>query len=408
MRKAIHFIASFVLLLTASASAADPMFSDPNRTFAVPTLVKSQKGDVALSWTEKDAAGVVYFYASLSSDGGKTFSPKSLIHSSPGLGASRLFRPRVMFRPDGTLVAVFSNRVETAASAANEHAGHGSGGTVASERPRDTQIVISTSKNGGKTWSAPRPVHTDRTPMVRGFFDATVLANGEVAVAYLRDIEGKPHSRDLRMVISRGDSFGPEKVLEPFVCDCCNVSLLVDAAGTLHVYYRENKDNIRDIDHLASTDNGATFSKPQPLYADGWQLNGCPHSGPTSSRFGQSALVAWYSGTQSNNPGLRVVTGEGKRLFVLEDPSVKSGWLLEASQASVLLWEQPGGTVEAPGTAIAYRTITPGGISETRWINRSEQAANPTGLALGDQVLVAYEVKQSGKSNAVKVTTLRL
>lgn len=408
------------LLLSATTPTTAPVFDDETRTYAVPTLVRGPKNGVALTWTEKDAAGVVSLYVARSADAGRTFQDKQLIFAGPGISGSRLFRPKLLFRPNGEMVMVFANRVESAApqpaAPAGDHAGHANHDATAKEtpkkdsRPRDTQIVFATSKDGGQTWTAPQPVHPDRTPMVRGFFDATVLANGNVAVTYLRDIEGQPHSRDLRLVVQNGSGFGPEKVLDPFTCDCCNISLLVDAAGALHVYFRENKDNIRDIDHLVSTDNGATFAAPKNLYADNWKLNGCPHSGPTSVQLGKSALIAWHSGTEVNQPGIRVVTQEGKRLFVLDQPTAKNAWLLPGNTTSaVLLWEQTGNGAEAPASTIAYRTIGQNGTSsDTRWVAPADLATNATGVVVGNQLVVAYELKRAGKPNAVKVTTVAL
>jgi hypothetical protein len=383
-----------VSLTTPAPEPPSFVLADEATAYAAPTLTAGPKNEAVLSWTEKDAQGMMRFYVARSTDGGAHFSEKRLVHAGTGIGASRLMRPRVLVKKDGTLVAVFANRPGT---------------TPAEGRPRDSQIVYATSRDGGQTWAEPRPVHPDQTPMVRGFFDATVLANGEIAVAYLRDIAGKAHARDLRLVVSQDEAFGAEQVLEPFVCDCCNISLLVDAAGALHVYYRENRDNTRDIDHLVSTDHGKTFAAPRPLYADNWKINGCPHSGPTSSRFGSSAVVAWYSGTQTNNPGLRVVTQEGQRLFVLDDPTAKNAWLLPGTGSSaVLLWEQVTSGGAVPVTTIGWRSMKPGSVSETQWVPGSENATNATGLRFGDRVLVAYEVKRPSKLNALRVSTVRL
>jgi hypothetical protein len=409
-------------LVNTAGTTVRPPFEDDTRTFAVPTLARNSRGEVVLSWTEKDAQDVVHFYFAMSKDKGQSFSEKREIFAAPGLANSRLMRPKVLFKKDGTLVAVFGLRDDAAPApqpAANEHAGHGAGHEAAKPaspapapgggRPRSQQIVFSTSTDGGRTWSAPKAVHAPKPGVMRGFFDATVLANDEVAVAFLNDIEGQAHARDLRLVTSKGGVFGPEKILEPLVCDCCPMSLLVDDRGALHVFYRENKDNLRDFDHLVSTDHGASFAVPTRLYEDNWKINGCPHSGPTSVRFGNSALVAWYSGTTTNQPGVRVVTGEGKRLFVVDEPSAKNSWLAGSPKAAVLVWEQTGGKGETPATALALRSIAPNGsVSETRWVESSENATNPTALVVDDQVLVAYEVKRPDKKNGMKVSAVKL
>lgn len=425
MKKLTLFATLLLVGLVNTAGTVRPPFADDTRTFAVPTLARNPKGEVVLSWTEKDAQDVVHFYFATSKDKGNSFSEKKEIFAAPGLANSRLMRPKVLFKKDGSMVAVFGLRDDSAApapqAAASEHAGHGAGheGHAAKPaapapapgggRPRSQQIVFSTSRDGGQTWSAPKPVHAPKPGVMRGFFDATVLANDEVAVAFLNDVEGQAHARDLRLVTSRGGVFGPEKILEPFVCDCCPMSLLVDGRGALHVYYRENKENLRDLDHLVSTDHGASFSAPTRLYADNWQINGCPHSGPTSVRYGTGALVAWFSGTTTNQPGIRVVTGEGKRLFVVDEPTAKNSWLAGSPNAAVLVWEQTGEKGETPATALALRSFAPNGqSSETRWVESSENATNPTALVVDDQVIVAYEVKRPDKKNGMRVSTVKL
>lgn len=278
------------LLSAGAGTYANGNFGDTTRAYTIPLLVKTPKGDVALSWTEKDNEGIVYLYWAESKDKGKTFGDKKLIFSSPGIGNGRLMRPKLLFKKDGSLVAVFSLRGSEAATPqltnaakatpqepahAHEHgtmqhadgqakSGPQKNAPQGGGRPRDSKIVYCLSKDQGDSWTKPVPVHTDNTPnIVRGFFDAIVLANGEVGVAYLNDIEGKAHQRDLRFVSSKGDRFGAERILDPFVCDCCNISLLVDNSGTLQMYYRENQDNIRDIAKMSSKDNGLTFSKPK-------------------------------------------------------------------------------------------------------------------------------------------------
>lgn len=421
MFKNLRLLTSLLLVgLVNTAGTVRPPFEDDTRAFAVPTLARNPQGEVVLSWTEKDAQDVVHFYVATSKDKGQTFSEKREIFAAPGLANSRLMRPKVLFKKDGSMVAVFGLRDDAAPApqpaAAPEHAGHGAGheGHAAKPaapagRPRSQQIVVSTSTDGGQTWSAPKAVHAAKPGVMRGFFDATVLANDEVAVAYLNDVEGQAHTRDLRLVTSKGGAFGPEKILEPLVCDCCPMSLLVDDRGALHVFYRENKDNLRDLDHLVSTDHGATFSAPTRLYEDNWKVNGCPHSGPTAVRYGNGALVAWYSGTTTNQPGVRVVTGEGKRLFVVDEPTAKNSWLAGSPKAAVLVWEQTSGKGETPATVLALRSIAPTGtVSETRWVEASENATNPTALVVDDRVLVAWEVKRPDKKNGMKVSTVKL
>ncbi len=380
----------------ATASLFEP---DTTKNYTMPLLAPASKGEIMLSWTEKDAEGVTSFCLAFSKDNGHTFSDKKVIFTGPGVGNSRLMRARVLVKPDGSLVAVFANR--TSAPAGDAGGGKSRGG-------RSSDIVYCLSNDNGDTWTSPQAVDSDPTRgIVRGFFDALVLPDGEIAVAYLKDVANstKREERDLRLVVTKNGVFQPEKVIDPVVCDCCNIDLLTDAAGALHVYYRDNNDDIRDMAQMISTDNGATFSRPQILYNDDWKISGCPHSGAVSGLHGKGELIAWYSGAETE-AGIRLVTGTGKKLLVLTEPSAKNHWLTAGSpELSALLWEE--NAAGSDQTHLVFRKIKGDAVSETSSVEGTENAANPTGLILGEQLLIAHEVKQ-GKRNSLKIMTTPL
>jgi len=194
---------------------------DSSKIYSMPLLSKTPNSEILLTWTEKDAKGMVSLCMALSKDLGKTFAEKKTIYTGTGIGNSRLMRAKVLAKKDGTFVAVFSNR-GTAPAASNPPKRGG----------RSLDIVFCSSKDGGATWTSPESVDSDKTTgIVRGFFDAALMANDEVAVAYLKDVANstKHEERDLRMVITKNGVFQPERVIDPVVCDCCNISLLLDA-----------------------------------------------------------------------------------------------------------------------------------------------------------------------------------
>lgn len=372
----------------------NPFENDTTKAYTMPLLAKTAKGEIMLSWTEKDFQGVTAFCVAFSKDNGKTFGEKKTIYSGMGIGNSRMMRARVLAKKDGTLVAVFINNSTPQAG------GGGRGG-------RSSNIVYCTSKDGGSTWTSPAPVDSDpKQGIVRGFFDAIVMSNDEIAVVYLKDVANstKHEERDLRLVVTKNGEMQPERLIDPVVCDCCPINMLIDADGALNVIYRDNNDNIRDMARMVSTDNGATFSKPEIIHNDGWKINGCPHSGAVSTTYGKSALVAWFSGAETES-GVRLATREGKKLFVLEDASAKNPYLVESPKSAVMLWEQ---NAEGGASKIAYRKITNNKVSETVWVEGSANTTNSVALNLDNQVLVAYEVKAANKKNQLKVSSLSL
>ncbi len=379
-------------VLSSVPSASSVFETDSTKAYAMPLLTQTPKGEILLSWTEKDEQGQVSFCLAFSKDKGKTFGDKKVIFSSKGIGNSRLMRAKVLAKKDGSLVAVFTNRPEAPAGAP-------AGGR------RTSDLVYCVSKDAGTTWTSPQNVDSDPAKAMRGFFDAIVLPNDEIAVVYLKDVANstKHEERDLRLVLSKNGVFQPEKLIDPVVCDCCNINLLVDANGALHVYYRDNNDDIRDIAKITSTDNGATFSKPQIVHNDGWKINGCPHSGAISSTYGKGALIAWFSGAETET-GIRLVTQEGKKLFVLDDASVKNPWIMAGSKQAVMLWEQSQADSKSQ---LVFRKINGDKVSETVAVDGTVNALNSTGLMLDNQLLLAHEVKRD-KKNSLKVTTVAL
>lgn len=385
-----HSLSEESLLPTKDAT------NDPTKIYSMPLLSKTAKGEVMLSWTEKDAQGMTSFCVAFSKDNGKTFSEKKTIYSGTGIGNSRMMRAKVLSKKDGSFVAVFANRGETTASSS----GRGGG--------RSSNLVYCVSKDGAATWTAPQPVDSDpKQGIVRGFFDAVVMSNDEVAVAYLKDVANstKHEERDLRLVVSKNGVMQPEKLIDAVVCDCCPINLFVDGTGALNVVYRDNNDDIRDMAKMVSTDNAANFSKSQILHNDGWKIMGCPHSGAVSSTNEKGALISWFSGAESEK-GIRLATQDGKKLLVINDPSAKNQALIGGSQTSVLVWEQ--NKAEDGVSQIVFRKIADNKVSETTPVEGSFNGTNATGLILGNQLLVSYEVKQANGKNTLKTATITL
>lgn len=372
-----------------------PFENDPNKAYSMPLLAKTSSGDVMLSWTEKDDQGLVSFCVAFSKNQGKTFSDKKVIFSGNGIGNSRMMRAKVLSKKNGTFVSIFTNRGESAPNAS------GRGG-------RSSNIVFCESKDGGNTWTKPANVDSDpKQGIVRGFFDAIVMSNDEIAVAYLKDVANstKHEERDLRLVISKDGVFQPERLIDPVVCDCCPINFLIDAEGRLNVFYRDNNDNIRDIARIVSGDNGQTFSKPEIVFNDKWEINGCPHSGAVSTINGKGGLVSWFSGTV-NEMGIRVATTEGKKLFVLDDASAKNQYLVKTPTASVLFWEQ--NKDQNNPSQVAFRKIEDNKASEMTWVEGSANSTNVVGLNIGNTIIIANEIIQSNKKNKIKISTLSI
>jgi hypothetical protein len=176
------------------------------------------------------------------------------------------------------------------------------------------EIRLQRSTDGGRSWSAAVPLQDDGGRAgSRSFFDVTTGSRGEAVFAWLDDRAGQPG-----LVVARtadGRAVGSNRVVDPQTCQCCRTALLAGGDGRLWIAYRElDARSVRDIALVSSADGGATFGEPALVSADGWELEGCPHSGPRLALDESQRLwVAWFTGAE---PGVyAAVSGDGGRTF---------------------------------------------------------------------------------------------
>lgn len=379
MKKSICLL--FLMASLALRVQAQDFFTDPSRSYSSP-LWTSVAGKLYLTWSEKEADGLQHFCMAISQDQGQHFSEKRVIASGYGLSNARLMKAKLLAKKDGSLWAVFMFNP-------NAEAGKPS---------RGGQVHYAVSKDEGKTWTKPAPVDQDPSPnLMRGFFDAVVLANDEVAVAYLKDVKGstKHEERDLRMSITKNGKFQAEQLLDPVVCDCCNIGLLVDDKGVLNVYYRDNNNDIRDFSHMASADHGKTFSKPRNVYKDEWQIAGCPHNGAFPSNFQSQNYIAWFSGSEKER-GVKLVTQEGKKVALLEEPSARNFGLAKAKDRLVFFWEEVDANTKL--SRLSYLSVKAGKASPSQGLALPAGLSNASMEVLGNEALLAFELKKDNRT----------
>jgi BNR repeat-like domain len=367
--------------------------ADTSLTYSTPTLQTTPTGDLMLVWSEKNTQGQNALCFSISTDKGVTFGAKKTVAQNTGLGNSRFSKAKILYKKNGDMVAVYSQRFEN--PPIGKPGGRGPAG-----------IVSSISKDKGNTWSQAVFVDTDpSTKLLRGFFDATIMANDELAVVYLKDVAGstKHEERDLRLAITKEGAFQPEIILDAIACDCCPVNISLNTKAELQVIYRDNNDDIRDMAILTSKDNAKTFSVSRILSVDNWKIAGCPHSGAVTFHGGQMSLSAWQAGADKE-PGLRLVDAAGKKLYINTDASAKNPALAGNQNVQVFTWEQTNESV----SKIAYKTLTGDKLGETQWLAKSDNATGVTALVQDKTLLFAYEVKMPNKKNQLKVDKVAL
>jgi hypothetical protein len=278
---------------TAAASALSlaPWTLPATEGAAQPELVQAPDGSMLLSWVARDGAQL---HLSFSRFDGTNWSDAREIARGEGIG-SGVDTPHLRQAADGALWAQWLRK--------REGVGHA----------RD--IVFARSADGGARWSAPQVLNLDDTPTEHGFVamwpqgaDGMGLAwlDGRATAHTPMDHASPSHSHahapaalDAATMLRAADfaadlSRSNESAVDVATCDCCQTDVATTKQATLLVYRDRAPGEIRDIAVVRR--EGAGWTAPTIVHADGWVMSACPINGPAIASLGQDVAVAWYTG----------------------------------------------------------------------------------------------------------------
>jgi hypothetical protein len=322
-------------------------------------LTKDHRQRPVIAWTERDSAlNRYFFYYAVSDNNGRTFSKVVSVPVPHEIKTHAEGMPKVAFKHDGTVIAAYEKSAPTP------------------ENKRAGAVYFLTSVDKGVTWSETGFVHSDTVSgRSRGFFDIATLPDGEVGASWL-DIKSDmtEKGRSIRFSKTRGVTFIDEIVIDPFACECCRIDLYGDEQGAINIAYRSVRrgpfgKHVRDMMWVSSTDNGNSFSIPQPVSDDKWMLDGCPHTGPSLARNADGLHSLWY--TEGNGKGVYLSTAANGRFNSREliSHEARNPQMAAAEKAILMVWSQQHDDINA--IRFQYRdaqgfhagTLTAGGES---------------------------------------------
>ena len=395
----ILLITLLLFALVTEKPANETTVSNPKFAGAVPRLMTDAAGNPLLSWVEKAGEKEAAFYFAVSTDNGQTFGEKIRVKAPTNLSVHAEGMPKIAVKSDGTLLAVF-------------------------EVPRPVpesrfagDLLYTLSSDNGQSWTEPTPVHTDTRPgKSHSFSDITRLPNGEIGVAWLDEKLPGQEGRPVKFAqTTKGNGFGEGVLVDENACQCCRTNLFVDAHKAIHLTYRDmvstgtGKIADRDISTAISTDGGKTFSKPQVVYADHWQVDACPHAGPVVAQVGNEILTTWFSGKETA-VGLRLAkSGSGKLVSSVLSNRAKHPQIAAANGNLIWVWDESiskdgSGEMGTFVQRIGTRTVTENEISPTTYLTpESVDAAYPAVLATKNGWLVAYEQTRDKQKSVIAV-----
>lgn len=296
----------------ASASALN--FAAPLRVSAAdadaaePALASGRDGTAFIVWVEHTDTDADVFLARLTA----AVEPAGAavrVNSKPGVATAwRGDQPTIAVAPDGTVYVGWTGR-QTSGS------GHAAGIGHASD------LYLSASRDGGKSFDAPVKVNDDKQPAVHGMHSLAVDADGRIHLAWLdeRNIM-QPHesmkaeghhmesNREVYATFSTdgGRTFAANKQVATNACPCCKTALAVASDGRVYLSWRQVlPGDFRHITVSSSADQGKTFSPGVVVSDDRWSLKGCPVSGASLFAGADGSLrVVWFSAGERGEQGL--------------------------------------------------------------------------------------------------------
>jgi hypothetical protein len=173
-------------------------------------------------------------------------------------------------------------------------------------------VNVARSETRGQTWTKPLVPHRDNTQTEHGFVSLIPLPDAGLAAIWLdgRNMKDSDEhapaaeSMTLRYArIGRDGTLSDEAQLDERVCECCQTAAAVTSDGPIAVYRDRSAGEVRDI-YIVRQVKGS-WTAPQPVFADNWQIDGCPVNGPAIAANGRSVVVAWFS-SPGNVPRVKV------------------------------------------------------------------------------------------------------
>jgi hypothetical protein len=172
---------------------------------------------------------------------------------------------------------------------------------VYKENPADVgKIYLMRSTDYGKTFTH-QIVVVDNNGFKCRFPGVAIDKDNQPIVSYMRfkDDWSDPEYVSIRST-DYGDTFDPftevTDTSKGEACDCCPVGMETDGGDRIAVFYRNNRNNIRNMTAAISLDNGLSYNITKELDTANWFLMSCPSTGGDGFFNGPYLYTTWNSG----------------------------------------------------------------------------------------------------------------
>ena len=288
----------------ATSSEADAVVLDAAGRSNANVSLAALDAFVAAAWSATEPGGVTDIFTAVSRDGGRTFSPPARANSTPGdARVNGEQPPRIALVPRATgtpsMTVVWTSKSvigNTLLSARSDD-----GGRTFSP----STLVPHGEAVGNRGWQSVtvdarnqvRVLWLDHRELAQAKADQGVKHERHVG----HDATGGSKRDSVAMaersklyIATIGDTASARMLLGG-VCYCCKTALATAPDGTIYSAWRHvYPGNLRDIAFAASRDGGRTFDRPVRVSEDQWALDGCPDDGPAMALDASGGVhLAW-------------------------------------------------------------------------------------------------------------------
>jgi hypothetical protein len=345
--------------------------------------ITAQGDRVILSWLEVSGERATLKFAERTASG---WSNAQTVASGTHFFVNSFDVPSVRALADGTLAAHWEEKLG------------------ADEDSDASKVMLSWSKDQGKTWSRPVSPHHDGTNTEHGFASLFQVPGAGLGLVWIdgRATNPETESGDMSLRASVYDATGKqlrETVVVPRVCECCSTSAAETSEGLIVAFRNRSATEVRDI-YVTRFAEGR-WSAPAIVHADGWMINACPINGPSVSAQGREVAVAWFMAKGEQGRAFVAFSHDAGRTFgapVRVDDASSLGRLgvqmLENGSAAVI-WIEKG----SQGSQFRVRIINSAGIrSAPVTIANTEGSRYPRIMGLRDELLFSWVDTDKGSS----------
>ena len=360
-----------------------------------PEMTTTPDGRIILSWVEKLDAKRHVLRAAIRDNAG--WSKPMTVAEGDNWFVNWADFPSVIALNDGTLAAHWLVKSGIGTYAYN--------------------VNLALSKDAGQTWTKPIVPHLDNTQTEHGFVSLIPLSDGRLGAIWLdgrnmkdmKDDHGEdkplPVSMTLRYAsIDANGAIAEQAELDERVCECCQTSAALSSDGVIAVYRDRSQGEVRDIYSVRQA--SGTWVRPQVVYADNWEINGCPVNGPAIAASGRNVAIAWFTGVL-NKPSVKIAfsqdTGATFGAPILVDDGETQGRvdvLLLPDNSALVCWlsgNADGGAIKVRRVASDGSVGPPAVIAHT---DISRSSGFPRMALLGNEVHFAWT--EFGKPSKVR------